>query len=149
MFEPIRNLIRNIEALSIDNVMIEVWDGEDIQEIIIDLNTNKQLFEKGIDANGQSLGDYAPFTIKHKNATGLPADRVTLYEDGTFYRSFNIVPNQQGFIIEADPVKQSQDLTETYGEAIIGLTAESKNTLITQILIHVRNEIYLQITRRR
>ena len=148
MFEPLHKLFNQIDALDIDNVMFDVWDGEDIQEIIIELNTIKQLFEQGIDSNGQSLGDYSPTTIKMKRADGLPYDRVTLRQDGIFYKSFNIIPESDGFIIDADPIKQSQDLTETYGEAIIGLTAESKEQLIKAIIPTVINEIYLRITRR-
>ena len=148
MFEPLHKLFDQIDALDIDNVMFDVWEGEDIQEIIIELNTIKQLFDIGIDSNGQSLGNYSQTTVKMKRADGLPYDRVTLRQDGIFYKSFNIIPESDGFIIDADPIKQSQDLTETYGEAIIGLTAESKEQLIKAIILTVRNEIYLRITRR-
>ena len=141
-------MFNQIAALDIDNVMFDVWEGEDIQEIIIELNTIKQLFDIGIDSNGQSLGNYSQTTVKMKRADGLPYDRVTLRQDGIFYKSFNIIPESDGFIIDADPIKQSQDLTETYGEAIIGLTAESKEQLIKAIILTVRNEIYLRITRR-
>jgi len=148
MFEPLHKIFNQIATLDIDSVMFDVWDGEDVQETIIELNTIDQLFNQGIDSDGQSLGDYSQFTIKQKRADGLPYDRVTLRQDGEFYGSFNIIPEQDGFTIDADPIKPSQDLTETYGEAIIGLTSESKEKLIKAIILTVKNEIYLRITRR-
>lgn len=148
MFEPLHILFNKIATLDIDNVMFDVWDGEDVQEIIIKLNTIEQLFNQGIDSDGQSLGDYSAFTIKKKRADGLPYDRVTLRQDGIFYGTFNIIPDKDGFIIDADPIRGSQDLTETYGEQIIGLTSDSKEQLIKSIILSVRNEIYLRITRR-
>lgn len=148
MFEPLHKLLNQIAKLDINNVMFDVWDGEDVQEIIINLNTIGQLFNQGIDSEGQSLGDYSAFTIKKKRADGLPFDRVTLRQDGIFYGSFNIIPEIDGFIIDSDPIRGSHDLTETYGEAIIGLTSDSKEKLIKSIILSVRNEIYLRITRR-
>ena len=148
MLEPLHKLFNQIATLDIDNVMFDVWEGEDVQETIIELNTIGQLFNRGIDSDGQSLGDYSAFTIKKKRADGLPFDRVTLRQDGIFYGSFNIIPEKDGFIIDADPIKDSQDLTETYGEAIIGLTSDSKEQLIKAIILTVRNEIYIRITRR-
>lgn len=148
MFEPLHILFNKIATLDIDNVMFDVWDGEDVQEIIIKLNTIEQLFNQGIDSDGQSLGDYSAFTIKKKRADGLPYDRVTLRQDGIFYGTFNIIPDKDGFIIDADTIRGSQDLTETYGEQIIGLTSDSKEQLIKSIILSVRNEIYLRITRR-
>lgn len=148
MFEPLHKLLNQIAKLDINNVMFDVWDGEDVQEIIINLNTIGQLFNQGIDSEGQSLGDYSAFTIKKKRADGLPFDRVTLRQDGIFYGSFNIIPEKDGFIIDADPIRGSQDLTETYGDQIIGLTSDSKEQLIKSIILSVRNEVYLRITRR-
>ena len=41
MFEPLHKLLNQIAKLDINNVMFDVWDGEDVQEIIISLKHNR------------------------------------------------------------------------------------------------------------
>lgn len=133
-------MIKNIKNLDIDNIMFEIWEYEDVQELIINLNTEKQLFELGIDSKEKELGEYAPKTIEIKKASGLPFDRITLYQDGDFYNSFIIEPNSKGFIIRADTQKESQDLATEFGNEILGLTGKSKEELIRFILKYVIKE---------
>jgi hypothetical protein len=123
-----------------------------VQQFAIELNTGGpnnsqfgQLFLYGIDANGLNLdaigGDYAPITKDLKLSEGLPIDRITLYQDGGFYRSFEFVNRKDGFILQADTIKEGEDLRERWGDDIIGLTDGSIQELNKEILSEVINYI--------
>ena len=146
MFEPFKFLLANITDLELNGIILEVWEQEDVQEIIIGLNTRNQLFDEGIDSEGQTLGEYTPFTKGRKQEKGLPFDRITLYDTGEFYDSFYIKPVNDGFEIIADPVKDDTDLFTDYGKEILGLTSESKDILIKTLLVrlqaHVKNRLF-------
>ena len=59
--------------------------------IILDMNAEDQLFQKGITRKGveiASFAPYAPLTIEIKKLKGQPTSRVTLRDEGDFHRSF-------------------------------------------------------------
>ena len=105
--------------------------------LIIDLNTKHQLFEQGIDSDGNALRSaitgadgYSQFSVALKRAAGLPFDHFTLYEDGDFYRSWRVMLDANAdLIIDANTQKPDQDLADTFGPKIIGLTDESLTKL--------------------
>lgn len=152
MFEPIKKIIANTALLDVDKIAFDLWESEDVQEVIIDLNTKGdiireggQLFNHGIDSTGADLGDYSNFTIEIKKASGLPFDRITLFQNGIFYDSFHVVPVGDGFKIEANPIREDSNLFDDFGVNIVGLTAKSKellaNSVITQFSNYVKAEI--------
>jgi hypothetical protein len=99
------------------------------------MNTESQLFDEGIDSLGHDLGTYRPFTIEVKKKTGLPYDRVTLFQDGTFYGSFRVTYDTESFTIDANGDKGDKNLFDVYGENILGLTdfnMERVNSVILQ-----------------
>ena len=50
MFKPLLRILDNIISLNIDDIMLEILKQEnDVMELIVDLNTNGQLFQ-GIDS---------------------------------------------------------------------------------------------------
>lgn len=95
--------------------------------IILDMNAEDQLLEKGITRKGveiASFAPYAPLTIEIKKLKGQPTSRVTLRDEGDFHRSFYIEYITGGFQIKADDWK-TQDLMFRYGEEILGLTDDN------------------------
>lgn len=154
MFEPLHKIFNQIATLEIDNVMLEVWNQQKVKDIIIDLNRISQLYNSGIDSNGKSLGNYAESTIIRKKRKSQPYDHITLNDTDEFYQSFEVYAFKGGFEISANTIKRgdglSEDvnLTEKYGQYIIGLTEISKDLLIESVNINIKNEIYLRITRR-
>jgi len=60
-----------------------------------------------------------------KKEQGLPFTRVTLYDTGEFYASFEVVVNDEGFSIKADTAKEGSDLRDRWGDRILGLSNES------------------------
>jgi hypothetical protein len=106
-----------------------VLNSPEVGARAIELITIEQLFEKGIRGDGTSLGEYAPLTISIKQRKGLPTDRVTLFDEGDFYRSFSFEAEGQIYKVMAEDEKQDKALSEVYGESIIELTEENKGVL--------------------
>jgi hypothetical protein len=124
------------ETIAIDDTQAWLYalGHEDVRKEIIRLNTENQLFEEGIDSLGHSLGTYRPFTIDIKRKTGLPYDHVTLFQDGTFYRSFRLTYDSESYTIDANGDKSDKNLFDVYGDDILGLTDFNKERIEIVIL---------------
>lgn len=98
---------------------------------IIDMNAYEQLYNKGVNRLGVSIMDYrpySPYTISYKKAVGQPYDRVTLRDEGDFYRGFFIEADDRMFYISSTDDKTNK-LTKKYTNYIFGLTDENKAEL--------------------
>ena len=117
--------------------------------IIEDAIKQDQLFEKGIDGLGRSLGSYAPSTIQYKttlagrlgNSTRI--DHITLKDTGAFYESIKVKLQRDGLKIESEPQKEDTNLLEQFGEEILFLTPENfddfqKNFLLDDLRTSIR-----------
>lgn len=120
---------------------------------IIQLNTQNQLFDLGIDSTGKKLQSgsfsalannevYAAMTIAIKETKGQPTDRVTLKDKGDFYRSFNVRDTADGWEITAKTIKGDDDLIKEWGPDILGLTDEN-----LQVIIDMAREIVIKYIR--
>lgn len=92
--------------------------------IIVEMNSEDQLFEKGIDRNGIEIASYAPYsavTVQLKKLKGQPTTRVTLRDEGDFHFSFFLELTSTGMEIKASNWK-TEHLVQGYGEQILGLT---------------------------
>jgi hypothetical protein len=122
-------------------VFFHVFSEKDVQEFIIFLNTNIQLF-RGIDSQGQFLDDigggYTTRTIQIKQRKGQPTDRVTLKDTGEFYKSFSVDVFRDEFVIDAYYIKEGTDLRDRWGDDLAGLTPLSVEKLKGFILPKVR-----------
>jgi len=141
-FGAIHRLIENAKNLSADAVWIEAIDN-DVQDEIIRLNTQEQLFDQGIDSQGRSLGDYSNVSVE---IYGKPAGHIRLYDTGHYYDSHKVIVDKTGFNITADDVSiYDEPLTQVWGEDIIGLTEENLNSLkewiLDNYLIYVKREL--------
>lgn len=95
--------------------------------IILDMNVEDQLFQKGITRKGEeiaSFAPYAPLTIELKKLRGQPTSRVTLRDEGDFHKSFYIEYLGDGFQIKASDWK-TEKLMFKYGDEILGLTDDN------------------------
>lgn len=99
----------------------------DNEDIIVEMNSEDQLYEQGITRDGikiDSFAPYSPVTIQIKREKGQPTNRVTLRDEGDFHFSFFIEFREDSFKIVADDWKAKR-LVEGYGETILGLTDEN------------------------
>jgi hypothetical protein len=136
MLDALKRIANNAKKLNENKILREVLDNSSIQQDIISLNTDDQLYEKGIRADGTFIGEYSPATIEGipgrfegKKQKGQRYDHITLSDTGDFYKSFRFKNQKDEFIITADAIKEDTDLVREFGEEIIGLTDESLETV--------------------
>jgi hypothetical protein len=110
-----------------------VFDTPRVKNMIVEMNTIEQLYDKGIDSTGELLSDigggYSFNTIARKSAQGVPYDRVTLKDMGDFYKTWRVFIEGNTIRIQANTMK-NEDLQNRWGTNILGLTEESKGKLI-------------------
>jgi hypothetical protein len=102
------------------------------EAFIVNLNSEVQLYDQGVNNLGVSISDYKPYseyTISIKQQKGQPYDRVTLHDEGDFSGSFFLQVGTENFEIKAGDFK-TVDLMNKYGRQILGLTDESLKELI-------------------
>ena len=137
MFDALLDIAKKFSKLDRNTIVKKALSNKDLQQLMIYRNTNYQLFEEGIDADGKSLGVYSKRTIEIKKEKGQPYNRVTLKDTGQFYASFEFENEDDQFAFSAQTEKDDKDLAEVYGEKIIGLTDESLFYLRRPILDEV------------
>lgn len=132
--KDLERLLKNLNKLDINDIFFTLWKDNRVQNFIVDLNTEgkptSQLYELGIDSQGNTLGEYSPYTIQFKIDKGQRFDHVTLKDTGDFYETFKVKPTKKGFEIIANPNKDDDNLFEIYGKEIVGLTEENKTILL-------------------
>lgn len=99
--------------------------------LALDYNTESQLYERGIDADGNSLGEYTPFTVETKRRKGQPTDRVTLKDEGDFHRGFFATTDKFPIVFGSSDPKADM-LEDKYGN-IFGLTTDNKKAFVEDI----------------
>lgn len=138
-FGRLTDVINNIKRLDQSKIQFKIFKDKQIGEFIVDLNRVEQLFKQGINSDGEIFGGYASDqgTVSFKGNTKQKKfnDPYILYDEGDFYKSFDVKFTKDEFNITANDVKEDGTvLTEVYGKDIIGLTIESKNELAKKIL---------------
>jgi len=123
-------LLAKVERFDVNKILREVWKEPAVQNFIIELNTEgqptSQLFEKGEDSKGLTLGDYSPFTKQVKVEKGQRIDHITLKDTGDFYETFVVIPFLRGFRLRANPNKgEGDNLFDDFGEDIVGISEEN------------------------
>lgn len=107
------------------------------ESVIVDMNAENQLFEKGVNALGVSISSYRPYsdkTVEIKKMKGQPYNRVTLRDTGDFHSAFFVRVSRENFSIDSTDWK-TKKLEKKYGDQkgdIFGLTDENLTELITE-----------------
>lgn len=132
----LKTLVKRIDAVDENKFIMWLFRNKEFKDFIVKLNTDRQLYEMGVDALGRSLGEYSQATIfgtvnfEGKIDKGQRYDHVTLNDTGKFYESFRVTKTSEGFKITAKTIKENTDLLSVWGEDILGLTEESLQMLI-------------------
>ena len=139
---------RNLLKLNEDAAFKKVISDKEIQLEAVRLNTEEQLYIRGVDVHGNKLRSiyarfgkfYADRTIQIKNEKGQPTDRVTMRDTGAMYKT-------ERAIIKANELKldmNTYDLEENWGQ-FVGLDTVSKVQLVDKakpiIKEYVKNTI--------
>jgi len=122
-----------MQEINTERVLTILIERPELEDLIIELNTEDQLFKRGVDSTGKSLGEYASSTKILKQDDGLPFDRVTLFQEGDFYKTWRVFMRNGDIIIEADGDKDDKNLFDVYGEEVVGLTEENLQIVIDEI----------------
>ena len=121
------DLIQRLKSLETEMFEAIRFTLEANKETILDMNSEIQLFEKGVNRYDVKIASFAPYsdaTVFIKRAKGQPTNRVTLRDEGDFHFSFFIEFSADGFQIKAADWK-ANNLVAHYGESILGLTDEN------------------------
>ncbi len=121
------DMISRLKSLEDDVISAIKAALKENEEIIVEMNSEEQLFERGVDSTGTAIVKYAPYspiTIQLKKIKRQPTARVTLRDEGDFHASFYIHFAADEFEIKASNWKANM-LLEGYGENILGLTDEN------------------------
>lgn len=103
-------------------------------EKIINLNRDNQLYDLGIDSDGDLLSPaYSNTTILFKRQEGKPYNRVTLFDTGAFYKGFRLKVSYPTFSIYSTDEKTGI-LQDKYGSNIFGLVAENQKKVNYEII---------------
>lgn len=100
--------------------------------LVLDYITDVQLFEKGEDGQGNTLGTYAPSTIVIKQGKGQKTSNITLRDTGEYYSSYKL--SIKG-LVTADTQKPDQDLAVEFGEDIKTLSDKGMDVMIDDFLL--------------
>lgn len=140
--QPLFSSLKNIAEIGVNELMLMLSKDTEFVAKIIELNTISQLYDKGIDSKGDSLGEYSPATIEGtssflgKKQKGQRFDHITLKDSGDFYNSWRAYLDMNSDIqITASPFKTDDfghtiNLLTEFGEDILGLTDENLQILI-------------------
>lgn len=134
----IDKLLQRVETFN-DNLKDGTYISEIIKENeawICDMNTEDQLYERGVNRVGVDIMDYMPYTpktIEIKEIKGQPTNRVTLRDEGDFHASFKVIVDKDKFTITAEDWK-TEFLIRKYGRQILGLTDENAQELVNEYI---------------
>jgi hypothetical protein len=139
--EALLNLLEKSVKLNSSNIWEKVFNEDAIQNfIIVELIQEEQLYTKGIDEDGQPLRNkdngrttYSAYTEFLTEGRKKEGEHYTLLDSGDFYKSMIIKVGKNYIEIDADPIKENDNLFEKFGDGIIGLTDESKTKLAQKI----------------
>ena len=124
------NLANRVKSLNVNDMIHELSEHTEFTDYIIELNTKNQLYDKGINSKGISIGEYSIKTKGIKQAKGDIYDHVTLLDTGDFYESFRVYLNSNSdFVISANSIKDTSDLIADWGKDILGLNEDSLTLL--------------------
>lgn len=145
MFDALIDKLNVARSLNQDTA-VAAYDTPTVTDKVVELNTQEQLFDKGEDDTGRPLdsigGDYTTTTKLYKRQQGQPVDRVTLKDTGAFYESFNASVQYNGdIVIEANTIKDGEDLQYRWGKGILGLQQKSKEIIQTEIREEIIKEV--------
>ena len=129
-FTRIDLMLNRAKKLSDNSAWIFSVD-KDVQEEIIRINTEEQLYEDGVDSLGLN---------------GQRYDHVTLKDSGDFYDSFTVRVTNDGWTQDADDSsKYDEPLFEVWGIDVLGITDENmkyiKEMIIENYIKYVTREL--------
>jgi len=157
MFKSLKKVAKNATNLKTKVLFQIVFKDKEVQDLIVDLNRFSQLFKESELATGDFIdGEYsrrtgqitaetnAVFTFRNSQGDSFSRQKKQgepyfLLDTGQFYKSFKVKILDDGFVIQAETIKEDGTDLLKFGK-ILGLTNESRNEIIKAILPTVIQE---------
>lgn len=117
------NALRQLTPQVMEAEVLAIFSTE--QATVLDMNIAQ--LQQGKDSKGKNIKPkYTPRTVEYKKLKGDPYDRVTLKDEGDFYRGFYLEHNNSFplYILSTD--LKTGKLAEKYGSDIFGLDKQNK-----------------------
>ena len=142
--DKLDNLIQRLQNFDDNIETIAVQQAKQFEAEILDMNTEDQLYNKGQDARGISLGEYSPQYKKFKARINQPTNRVTLRLENEFQPAF-FARFVGKFISIGSNDDKAEFLEAGYGKDIYGLNDKNLQELINMLKPEMQNEFKRQI----
>lgn len=115
-----------------ENIVFKLaLDNRTIKDLIVFLNTSKQMGEQNMDSLGQELfnriAERTTYSLFDRKKRG--GQKYKLKDKGTYWASYKALVGNGFITIDSDP---TEGLIEQFGEQIEGLTDESLQELINK-----------------
>lgn len=142
MLEEVKNILDKAAKLDEGKAFVFAVNAK-VKELIKDLNTEDQLGKDGIDALGDTLGEYAPFTVQKRSELGLQTNHIDFKVTGDYWASWNITVNRQAITITVDRERFSELVNDLgFAPEHVGLTDKNLNVLAAAML--TRYQLYIK-----
>jgi hypothetical protein len=146
MLGKLFNLCDKVIKLDENIIFVQVCLEDNVQEYIVGLNRYDQLYQQGINVDGNVVGYYTKLTEELSGGKKKAGDEYNFFDSGDFYQSFRVNVYSSGeFTIDAKTQKSDGDISEKFerksGAPILGLTKESKGKLIEFILSYIIKQV--------
>jgi len=144
-FESLHIMLNRVQKLDEKKAWYYVLDKK-AKQYIISLNTNEQLGEDGIDSEGRSLGEYAPFTVNFRRSKGLQVDHIDFHVTGEYWASWKVEVKDDSFIINVDQDRFNELVNELrFSPDHVGLTDFSIESLAQMLKVNYDTYIREQL----
>lgn len=114
-------------------------------ETFLTLAVGEQMYEKGQDGFGKSLGRYSPHTIKKKKSKGQRYDHITLRDTGAFHKELQLVLDNDGFYLYSRDSKSEKWIIPRWSKNIFRPDEETldmlKSEILNQLIIEIRKKL--------
>jgi hypothetical protein len=122
--------LRTITVFSQEEQIFKIL--KENEATIIDLNLSQ--LSNGQDSDGKPIEPpYTELTREIKREKGQPVDRVTLRDEGDFYRGF-FMSDDFPMVFDSKDWKTDK-LTDKYGSEIFGLNKENQGRLNREVVL--------------
>ena len=150
-FGRLTDFTKKLNEIKRFNLLFYVLDTNTSKEYILFLNRIEQIFNEGVDIEGNIMGVYARSTeiiqgresFKYGNSKTkrkTAGEPYFLIDSSQLFDSFDVTINQNEFTIQARTIKEGEDLIAKFGE-FIGLTNESEFKLISYLIPQLQIEL--------
>ncbi len=134
MIPRVSKILKRAQNLDKNLIWIESMD-EQVQDEIIRLNTEDQLGDKGIDSLDQSLGDYAPFTVRVRSSLGLQTDHIDFKVTGEYWESWDTEVRRDVLVITVNESRYDELVNDLgFSPDHVGLTIANWDKVIREYI---------------